>query len=522
MSVMANVINYKASPTGSKFHLAPAGYEYKCIRGPVGSGKSVACCWDIRLKSDDQAVAEITEDGKKKRIRWSKWFIGRHSYQALIKTTIQTWLQWFPQTQMHMSHPISGRLEEPSMKNDGTIVRIDLEFYAMESKNIKNDLMSLELSGAWVNEATEINWDIIDEMHGRIGRFQPVRGTLLDSFGVIMDTNSPDESNWWYKKEVVDKPEGMLFFVQPPALLLRTRDKNNKPCKPYFVDNDGRDLKTKGILPAENVEFIKDGFKYWHKQIVGANPDKVKKLILNQFGTSIDGRPVYPEFDDSIHITNKDIEIQKGMTLLLGSDFGRTPATVIAQIGFDGVLYVLDEVTAVNMSAQQFIEELLRPKLVNEFGWPAIKLINFGDPAGMNYNEVVSVSAIQTFNKYGIYTVPAPVKGNKTQIRIDTVSDLLRRNYKGVPAVQISRKCEMLRKGFNGHYCYRKIKTANDGDERYTEEPDKNIYSHIHDAFQYLCAGIFNSGIDYSRPFEDMEQDNSIDSSELQFDIDII
>lgn len=509
-----NEVTYNASWTGSAFHLAPKGYEYKCIRGPVGSGKSVACCWDIRMASDRQKVAEVVEGGVRKRLRWSKWLIGRHSYPALIKTTIETWLQWFPQTVMHMSSPISGRLEEPSMQGDGTIVRIDLEFYALESKNIRNDLMSLELSGAWVNEATQVPWSIIDEMHGRIGRFQPVKGVELDSYGVIMDTNSPDESNWWYRKECVEKPERMLFFVQPPALLLRSRD-----GKSWYEDNDGRDFEKFGIRPAENVENLKEGFYYWHKQTVGADPDKVKRLILNQFGTSVEGRPVYPEYNDEIHCRKGEIKFQRGLTLLMGSDFGRTPATVIAQLGIDGVLYVLDEVTAENMSAEQFIEELLRPKLVNEYGFPSVPHINFGDPAGMNYNEVVSVSAIQTFNRYGILTKPAPAtNGNRFQIRIDAVSELLRRNYKGRAAVQIGEKCKMLRKGFNGYYCYRRLKTGADGDERFTEEADKNAYSHIHDAFQYLCMGTFKSGVDFSVPNDGFGRGAGVDA--LSFGLD--
>lgn len=508
---MANEVTYNASWTGSAFHLAPQGYEYKCIRGPVGSGKSVVCCWDIRMWADKQKVAEIVEDGVKKRIRWSKWLIGRHSYPALINTTIETWLQWFPQTVMHMSSPISGRLEEPSMQNDGTIVRIDLEFYALESKNIRNDLMSLELSGAWVNEATQVPWQIIDEMHGRIGRFQPCKGVELDSYGVIMDTNSPDESNWWYRKECVEKPDKMLFFVQPPALLTRKRPDGTI----YFVDNDGRDFETLGIRSAENVDNLKEGFYYWHKQTVGADPDKVKRLILNQFGTSVEGRPVYPEYNDEVHCYRGELKFQRGMMLLMGSDFGRTPSTIIAQLGMDGVLRVLDEVTAENMSCDQFIEQLLMPLLTNKYGFPNCPHINFGDPAGNNYNEVVSVSAIETFNRYGIHTKAAPgLKNNEFAIRIDAVSKLLRRSYKGVAALQLSENCKMLRKGFNGYYCYRKLRTGVEGDERYTPEADKNKFSHIHDAFQYLCVGTFENGVDYSLPT------GELNSNRLRFTVD--
>lgn len=461
------------------------------------SGKSVACCWDLRLMAEKQVIAEVREDGQAKRIKWSKFLVGRHSYPALTATTIETWLQWFPQTVMHMSSPMTGRLELPSMEDSGVTVRIDLVFYAFESKNIRNDLMSLELSGAFMNEASQISWKLIDEMHGRIGRFQPVKGVKLRSFPVVMDTNPPDESNWWYRKEVVEKPDKMLFFVQPPALLTRKRPDGTV----YYVDNDGRDFEKFGIRPAENVENLKEGFYYWHKQTVGADPDKVKRLILNQFGTSVEGRPVYPEYNDEIHCRKSEIKYQRGLTLLMGSDFGRTPATVIAQLGMDGVLYVLDEVTAENMSSDQFIEQLLRPLLTNKYGFPNCPHINFGDPAGQNYNEVVSVSAIETFNRYGIRTKAAPgLKNNEFQIRIDAVSRLLRRSYKGVAALQIGENCKMLRKGFNGYYCYRKLRTGVDGDERYTPEADKNRYSHVHDAFQYLCVGAFENGVDYSLP----------------------
>ncbi len=517
---MSNVVNYNASWTGTAFHMAPLDVEYKCIRGPVGSGKSVTCCWDLVMMADKQEIAEVVEYGVARRMKWSKFLVGRHSFPALTQTTMETWLQWFPQTVVHKSSPMTGRLEIPSMTDEGVVVRIDLVFYAFESPNIRNDLMSLEISGAFINEATQISWKLIDEMHGRIGRFQPVKGARLRSFPVVMDTNSPDESNWWYRKECVEKPDKMLFFVQPPALLQRKREDGSI----YYVDNDGRDFEKFGIRPAENVENLKEGFYYWHKQTVGADPDKVKRLILNQFGTSVEGRPVYPEYNDEIHCYRGEMKYQRGLTLLMGSDFGRTPATVIAQLGMDGVLRVLDEVTAENMSSDQFIEQLLRPLLMNKYGFPNCPHINFGDPAGQNYNEVVSVSAIETFNRYGIHTKAAPgLKNNEFQIRIDAVSKLLRRSYKGVAALQLSEDCKMLRKGFNGYYCYRKLRTGVDGDERYTPEADKNKYSHIHDAFQYLCVGAFENGVDYSLPTGDLTtRRGKFSASDFGCDFDLV
>ena len=45
----------------------------------------------------------------------------------------------------------------------------------------------------------------------------------------------------------------------------------------------------------------------------------------------------------------------------------------------------------------------------------------------------------------------------------------------------------MLRKGFAGGYHYRRLKVA--GDERYHDEPNKNEFSHVHDALQYALSG---------------------------------
>jgi hypothetical protein len=43
----------------------------------------------------------------------------------------------------------------------------------------------------------------------------------------------------------------------------------------------------------------------------------------------------------------------------------------------------------------------------------------------------------------------------------------------------------VFRQGFNGGYKYRRIQVT--GEERYTDEPVKNGYSHPHDALQYLA-----------------------------------
>ena len=57
----------------------------------------------------------------------------------------------------------------------------------------------------------------------------------------------------------------------------------------------------------------------------------------------------------------------------------------------------------------------------------------------------------------------------------------------GEPGLLISPNCTMLRKAMGGGYCYKRVQVA--GDERFHDKPDKNQYSHVADAAQYLMLG---------------------------------
>jgi hypothetical protein len=56
----------------------------------------------------------------------------------------------------------------------------------------------------------------------------------------------------------------------------------------------------------------------------------------------------------------------------------------------------------------------------------------------------------------------------------------------GKPAFLIDRRCSQLIKGFEGGYQYKRMEVSG---ERYADKPDKNMYSHIHDALQYMMLG---------------------------------
>lgn len=487
MSMTPQVINYTASYTGGLFHASKK--EIKGMRGVVGSGKSVAMCFEIKRKSHYEMPAH---DG----LRWSKWLVGRKTYDDLKKTTIATWLTWFPspvQTKMHWSPPLEGRIEEPCMQNDGTTVRIDLLFYPLDAIGIIDSLKSLDLSGAWINEATQVGLDIVDAVWDRLGRFNQAPNFTGPRLGLIMDTNTPDESNWWYDLEQVKKPNEIDFFIQPPALLKKVDPKTGEV---WYENNDGRDP---AFLPAENIENLGEGFEYYHKQTLLGDEEKIKKNVLNQYGSTMDGKPVYPEYNDQIHFTNKELKFEAGMPLILGQDFGRTPATIIAQMSTTGQLRCIEEIVSDNMGIRQFVEEKLRPLLINKYRFPSTRVMNWADPAGASPDQISEITCINVMNQYGICTKPAPVPQNAFTLRRDCVADLLRQRRDTQAGILVGPGCPMLRKGFNGGYRYRRMK-MNTVDEIYAEAPEKNEFSHIHDAFQYLCYGALKSGIDFGSP----------------------
>ena len=60
---------------------------FRGIRGPVGSGKSVACCVEIFRRAFQQ-------EKNSQRIRKSRWAVIRTANPQLKTTTIKTWLDW--------------------------------------------------------------------------------------------------------------------------------------------------------------------------------------------------------------------------------------------------------------------------------------------------------------------------------------------------------------------------------------------------------------------------------------------
>ena len=84
----------------------------------------------------------------------------------------------------------------------------------------------------------------------------------------------------------------------------------------------------------------------------------------------------------------------------------------------------------------------------------------------------------------GLRAFPAP--SNSVDLRLEAVSSQLTKMVEGKPALLIDRRCPQLIRGFEGGYAYNRMEVSG---ERYADKPDKNMFSHVHDAAQYLFLG---------------------------------
>jgi hypothetical protein len=457
-------------PEAQKFHLAQ-GFV-RGLMGPVGSGKSSCCCAEIVYHALRQPVY--------RGVRHSRWAVIRNTFPELKSTTIKTWQMWFPDSiaPMKWDSPITSRMRVPDI-GDGTAMDLEVLFIALDSPEDTGKLRSLELTGGWINECSEVPKEVFDMLTQRVGRYPPKAwGGPVDS-GVLLDTNPPDDDHWYYHFAEEATPPDWKFFRQPGALIYTPKDQQQLTRLDNAADKD--DYKPN--LQAENVQNINNGYEYWYQQIPGKNQDWINVFILGKYGTTADGKPVYPEWDDAAHVAREPLRYISGARLFMGWDFGLTPAAIVGQITPRGQLQILREYVAEDMGIRQFARVIVKPATVNDF--PLTRFESACDPAGNVRSQIDEKTCVQELLEAGLYTEPAST--NDFIQRREAVAYFLTQLNAGQPGFLLDPSCKTLRKGFNGKYRYERIKTHG---ERYKDRPLKDEFSHPHDALQYLCMRI--------------------------------
>jgi len=449
---------YKAPPTIASFMVCPA--FYRGLMGPVGSGKSSGCCVELLHRAFAQAPGP---DG----VRRTRFAVVRNTYRELRDTTVRTWLHWVPEEDFgpfgwtDLAHHL--RLAHPK----GGLVDAEVLFRALDRPQDVKKLLSLELTGAWFNEAREMPLTLVEAMGDRVERFPAAKDGGCTWAGVIMDTNPPDADHWWHRLAEETRPAHWAFFTQPGGVLERAAAPGKEPV---FVPNPR----------AENLDNLAPQF--YEKRVSGKSAAHVRVYYCARYGFVQDGRPVYPEFDEARHVARTELAAAKELPLLVGLDFGLTPAAAIGQRLPDGRWVILDELVATDMGMLRFAEELKR---LLETRYAGLTPHIAGDPAGVARAQTDERTPFDILRAAGLDARPATT--NDPLLRREAVAAALARDVDGRPGLVVNARCRVLIKGMAGAWNHRRVQIA--GQARYVDTPDKNRYSHICEAAQYLLAG---------------------------------
>lgn len=446
-------INYTASPTAARF-MKSASFG-RLIAGPVGSGKTIACVFELFRRSCEQAPAP---DG----FRYTRWAIVRQTLKQLKDTVLKDITSW-------LDGVASYKVSENTIHIQIGDVRSEWILIPLDSIEDQRRLLSMQLTGAWMSEAIEMDVGLVDALAGRLGRYPSAQLGGATWFGMIADTNMPAEGSDWHKFMETNFPKDWQIFIQPGGLEPGAENLN-------WLTQTTETLK----LPLDHPERIAQGRTYYERLARGHGADWIRRYVDAKYGNDPSGTAVFRDsFTRGFHVV-QDLLPVSGFPLIVGQDFGRDPASAICQLDHKGRFLVLEEVAAEDIGLELHIESALRPTLMQDryLGRP---IVIIGDPSGVAKNSIYEETTFDVLKRMGFMAFPAPT--NDIDPRLRAVEAFLLAQREGGAAMLFDAdRCPTLVQAMAGGYRFAKTKAG-----ARKPQPDKNEYSHIADALQYAC-----------------------------------
>jgi hypothetical protein len=368
---------------------------------------------------------------------------------------IPDFLQWYPEG---LAGAFLRTERKFILKFDN--VECEVLFRGLDGADDVRRLLSLQLSFGVMDEFREIHPDIFDALTGRLGRYPNKSmngGGCVDDSGkdirkIWGATNPPDMDTWW-EEYLSNPPKNARVYFQPSGL-------SQEADWLRYLPND-----------------------YYENLCEGKSDSWIDIYVHAKFGATLSGKPVFPSFSPKYHVSDTPLKpiISENHPLIIGMDFGLTPACTINQLDMRGRFLTFAELTSENMGIVRFLRNKLQPLLANKF--PGHPVVIIGDPAGTQRAQTDERSVFDMIRAAG-FTV-RPARTNSLAARIASVETLLDTQVDGQPRHLIDPSCKMLIKGLRGGYRYKVRK-----DDEMVSQPEKNKYSHICDGHQYACLHV--------------------------------
>ena len=201
--------------------------------------------------------------------------------------------------------------------------------------------------------------------------------------------------------------------------------------------------------------------------------------------SSFAGRPVFIEdWSRAFHIHLEPLRWAPMYPMIRGWDFGLSPAVLFAQLMPYNRLFILREIIGDEIGVERFSEEVKQKSL--EWFPGCRKFIDVVDPAGFARKDTDERTCVMIM-KIPPLSAQEVIPGvQNPQKRRHSVTEFLTAHDRGLSKLLVDESCEHLIKGFDGgyHYAYKTNSTT------LKDQPEKNNYSHVHDALQYICSRV--------------------------------
>jgi hypothetical protein len=450
---MTHRIDFAASPVGGQFMSSEA--FFRLLAGPYGSGKTTTVLMELLRRACEQWPGP---DG----IRRTRFAICRQTLTQLKNTVLKDAVAWF--------HPIARwKVSESTMHFDFRDVRSEWLLLPLETPEDQRRLLSLQLTGAMLNEAIETDVDLVGPISSRCGRYPSAADGGCKWYGLVADTNMPSEGSPWH--ELMENPdEETVVFIQPGGLEPNAENLN------YLLQTPDT-LK----LPLDHPHRIAQGRIYYERLARNRNKDWVDRFVNAKYAPDPSGTAVFKDsFNRRFHVVD-DIE-PLNATIVVGQDFGRNPVSVLLQMDHMGRILVLEELWAEDIGLQTQLPYLRA--LLNQERFAGKRVCLVGDPSGDDKGSYDERTAFDICRQHGFMIVRAPT--NLVDPRIRAVENYLLQQRAGGPALVFSRRgCPKLIAAMGGgyRYTYSHLNVSR-------ALPDKDAHSHLADALQYGVMGL--------------------------------
>lgn len=447
-------------PVSTKFMLSQLPFQV--LNGPYGSGKTTTNFMKHVLLSAVQNKSPRKFEmikGQRYPLRLYRVATIRDTYRQLWKTTIPSWFKRFPKE----LGTWTGAENAPSTHKirfdpgDGSIVEFENIFAAIGETNAEDFVDGFEVTAFFLNAVNLLNADVYTYGKRRTGRFPDMADGGPRWHGITADCNAPEFGNWIYEDHMLKSGPDWEVFRQPGGREAGAENLTNLPPGYYDAKSDDKE---------------------WF----------VERMINNKPGYSRAGKPVHPEFNDTLHVPDKEIEPVPGLPIVIGLDPRTNPSAALMQRMPNGQRRFFDELQMEQNTGPRRFGQALAQLLTDRYPYlRKTSIRGMSDPSAQNGadREAGELDWMQIVSgQVAIRIDPAPT--NVLDMRREALKTPLSKLIDAEPGILISPRCKILRAALNAGFRYRKLHTGGTTD-LFAQEVEKNNYADMGEAAEYAC-----------------------------------